>query len=362
VLKVKPPDGLHFQRRVALQDTPGLDALTGDIELVHWLAVRGRVTDKATGKAIAQARVEYLPLGGNPNVTDQAGEPRAGTTTGPDGAYALTVMPGPGVIAVTAPEAEAYMPALVTVKERKAFFKAPIVDDQGEASLTIAAGTNSFSGIFAQHYHALVLLEPGEKEEALVKDVALEPPQERKGRVIGPDGQPLTGVTVLGLIPSGLGWNGPRGPLLSDGETLKGADFTVRGINPRANRPLLFYHKDKNLGFFVKELRGDPSEPLTVKLQPCGSASGRVVDQDGQPVAGLRLSVPGRGVHNNLSDSLDFTVTTDKEGRFRAEGLVPGQEYWVWQPGGKPRVFATVVVEPGKDKDMGDIQMRKRDE
>jgi uncharacterized protein (DUF1501 family) len=89
-------------------------------------------------------------------------------------------------------------------------------------------------------------------------------------RGVGPDGQPLTGVTVFDLLSI---------------ETLKGAEFTVR-INPRPRegRQLVSYHKDKNLGFFLKDLRGDTSGLLTVKLQPCGSASGRMVDRDGQPV------------------------------------------------------------------------------
>src|SRR5262249_21040798 len=138
---------------------------------------------------------------------------------------------------------------------------------------------------------------------------ALEAPRELKGRVVGPDGQPLAGATVIGLAG--------RGP-----ETLKGAEFIVRGINPRATRQLFFHHKEKNLGFFVKELRGDRTEPLTVKLQPCGSASGRWVDADGQPVAGARVHV---STMHGLAGGQE--IITDKEGRFRIEGLVPGLEY-----------------------------------
>jgi hypothetical protein len=128
-LVVKPADGLYFQRRADLQDTPGLGALTGDIELVRGLTVRGKVTDKATGKPVAQARVDYHPLAGNPNVNAKlAGywAPRSEATTGPDGSYALTVLPGPGVLGVAGPKPDAYRPALVTLKERKDFFKAPI--------------------------------------------------------------------------------------------------------------------------------------------------------------------------------------------------------------------------------------------
>jgi hypothetical protein len=337
-LVAKPADGLHFQRGVELQDTPGLGALTGDIGLVRGLRVRGRVTDRATGKPVARARVDYHPLYPNPNVGKLPGpwRPRAETATGPDGSFALTALPGPGVIGVTGPERDAYMPALVTLQERKDFFKIPIDNTFHplEDFLTADAGARP-DGIYQADYHALVLLEPGEKEAVLVKDVALERPQERKGRVVGPDGRPLTGVTAFGLVRMGE-------------ETLKGAEFTVRGVNPRANRPLIFYHKDKNLGSFVKGWRGETPGPLTVQLRPCGSASGRVVDADGQPVAGLRIDLIGMGLRFPSDEQV---VTTGKGGRFRAEGLVPGQVYRI-----HPLFPAHVIVEPGKHNDLGDVK------
>jgi RNA polymerase sigma factor (sigma-70 family) len=93
--------------------------------------------------------------------------------------------------------------------------------------------------------------------------------------------------------------------------------------------------------------------PLTVKLQPLGSASGRVVDKDGQPRAGLVLSV-------NRSLLLDgVQVKTDKDGRFRAEGLVPGQKYDLWEANRvRPGGVRDILVEPGKNKDLGDIKAR----
>jgi RNA polymerase sigma factor (sigma-70 family) len=355
-LLAKPADGLHFQRLVQLHDTPGLGLLSCDIELVRGLMVRGRVTDRGTGKPVAGARVDYHPLGGNSYVDKLlAGswDPRSETTTGPDGSYVLTVLPGPGVLGVTAPKWEAYMPAGVTLRERKEFFKTPLVDDRHEDFLTWYAGGGSYGGISQDFYNALVLLEPGEKEKALVRNVALEVPRQLQGRVVGPDDRPLAGVRVCGLVRFGV-------------DTLKGNQFTVRGLNPRANRPLVFYHKARNLGFYVKDLRSAPAGLLTVKLQPCGSASGRVVDPDGQPVAGLRLLVQGRALHvMSEAGGGQQQVTTDRAGRFRAEGLVPGQEYAVEELGDRPsfpRVYAPVVVESGKHKDIGDIKREERRE
>ena len=182
-LNVKPADGLYFQRRVQFEDTAGLGALTGDIELTRWLTVRGTVTDKATGKPIAQARVDYHPLGGNTFVNAKlpgSWDPRSEATTAADGTYTLTVFPGPGVIGVTGLKKDEYMPASVTLKERKEFFKAVLVDDRNEEHMTRAAGGLSFGGITVQNYNSLVLLEPGEKDDSLVKNVALERPRERK--------------------------------------------------------------------------------------------------------------------------------------------------------------------------------------
>jgi hypothetical protein len=353
-LLAKPPDGLYFQREVEVQETPGLGVLTCDFELVKGLMVRGRITDREMGKPIARARVDYHPLGGNPNVNKLPGvwRPKAETTTGPDGAYALTVLPGPGVIGVVGPKPDAYMPAFVTAQEQKDFFKASVVRFSNEEFIETAVGSNNFSGIRQANYNAIVLLEPDEKEEVLQKDVALDRPRERKGRVLGPHGQPLTGVTAIGLGLYGLGFNVV--------ETLREAEFTVRGINPRANRSLVFYHRGKNLGCFVKELRGDATEPLTIQLQPCGSVSGRIVDSDDQPVAGLPLArFKYFGGAQQLENEQGLAYTTDTQGRFHLESLVPGLEYHLGtsEASGLPRMFPPVRLEPGEHKDMGDIKL-----
>jgi RNA polymerase sigma factor (sigma-70 family) len=343
-LLVTPGDGLYFQRRAEWNDTPGLGVLTADIDMVRGLTVRGKVTDKATGRPVAHARIEYHPLYPNPNVNKLPGywRPRSETTTGPDGSYALTALPGQGAISVRAPRPEAYTSAVVTLAERKAFFKVPIVQDD-EGWLPVAVGGNLMGvGIATAAYNAVVLIEPGAKEVAMVKDVALEAPRGRKGRVVGPDGRPLSGVTVRGLS----GYNE---------ETLIGAEFTVRGLNPKAKRQLVFHHKQKRLGFFLKELRGDESGSLTIKLQPCGSASGRLVDSDGQPLPQERLGFSGTaGAAIGQGGYLE--VRTDKEGRFHARGLVPGMVYHVATPSAR-RGIASLVVEPGKQKDLGDVKL-----
>ena len=237
------------------------------------------------------------------------------------------------------------MTAAVPPKDRKDFFKAAIANNDREDHLTKEAGGLHGGAITISGYNSIILLEPDEKQESLVRDVALEMPLQRKGRVVGPDGKPILGVTVLGLNPR---------PNI---ETLKGSAFVVKGINPRAKRPLVFTCKDKtfgHLGCFIKELQGDPTELLTVKLEPCGSVSGRVLDTDGEPVPGLKLHVMTTAFYWGGEE---HSATTDKDGRFRAEGILPGQEYLLWEGGALSRVYTKVLIDAAKPVELGDVKM-----
>jgi RNA polymerase sigma factor (sigma-70 family) len=344
-LEVRPANGTpYFGGWLRLAGAPGLGPLAADIELVAGTPLRGRVTDRATGKPVAQAHVDYHALYPNPHIRKVTGilggyGPHSDATTGNDGTFTLGVLPGPGVLGVTGPKQAAYMPALVTASDLERHFKnwKAQSSDKNNDSLSIVAGGNSMSFIVQQNYNALVLLDPDEHAKSLTCHVSLESAQTRTGSVVGPDGKPLTGVTVHGLT-----WSGT--------ETLKTSAFTVRGLNPRRPRELLFLHKEKDLGLYTV-VRGEETEPLRVQLQPCGSVSGRIVDKDGQPVPGLRLHVQSAGL-SGLRQYLE--ATTGKDGRFRVGGIVAGAKYWLI-PGGRARVLAHVAVEPGKKKDLADV-------
>ena len=102
----------------------------------------------------------------------------------------------------------------------------------------------------------------------------------------------------------------------------------------------------------LKELPPEKADPFTVQLQPCGSVSGRIVDQDGEPVAEARCSggIAGRGW-------IGLEITTDKNGRFHAKGLVPGLGYMIFRPKVAATLLVQFTVEPGKHKDLGDIKL-----
>jgi len=344
-LVASPGDGLSFERQLELQDTPGLGSLRCDIDLVSALTVHGRVTEKDTGKPVAGAQVDYHPVGGNSyvdKILPGLWNPRSEATAAADGSYTLTVMPGPGVIGVKGPKLTTYAPAVSTAEERKRFFKGPVQATTWDNFITQALGGGVSGAITVDSYNALVLIEPGEEERVIASDVALESPHELKGRVVGPDDQPLTGTTVYGLERLGV-------------KTLKGSDFTVRGVNPKGKRSLVFYDKERDLGYYLR-LAPKSAERLTVKLERCGSVSGRILDEDGQPVAGAAVHVMG---HPNNPNRDFHRVSTDGNGHFHVTGLVAGQEYYVGQWGDVPvsRVFLNLTLEAGQHKDLGDIKI-----
>jgi protocatechuate 3,4-dioxygenase beta subunit len=341
-LKVEPAKGQpYFSCNMRLEDTPGLDALTADVELVQGkVMVTGKVTDKATGKPLAEVHVDYLPLYPNDAVAKMANSsgPSTSATTGTDGSYTLAVMAGPGAIGVRSNAVDIYMQAYVTSDEIKGFFKAPV------QRLEVAVG-GIFASVFPTgSYNTVVLLEPGSEENKLVKDVSLKPALERKGRVVGPDGEAITGVKVWGLSSQ---WY--------NSQTLKGADFAIRGLNPTTDRRLTFQHGEKNLAAAITAKGAEATAELTVRLQPCGSFCGRILDQDGQPVAGLHIEF----WPNDLPGERPQCIT-DKDGRFRADGALPKQTHTVMhikKQGPAYGIVDRVAAEPGKVKDLGDITL-----
>jgi hypothetical protein len=118
-------------------------------------------------------------------------------------------------------------------------------------------------------------------------------------------------------------------------------------------REVAFFHESKHLAGIVK-VSGHAKGPLTVKLEPCGIVRGRLVTEDGKPQPGVLLQVAA-GVLPNAQ------FQTDKDGRFRIEGLAPGPAYTLdVVKNGKSagRVFAGLVLKAGESKDLGDIQVK----
>ena len=107
-------------------------------------------------------------------------------------------------------------------------------------------------------------------------------------------------------------------------------------------------------GWPARSLIGPGEGPVEVRLVPCGAAVGRLVNGDGQPLAGALVQLApqdhrGQTLPGNIGLWPDRVVfTADQHGRFRVEGINPelGVRVTV-HPRSRPDVF----LRPEKSKE-----------
>jgi hypothetical protein len=328
---------LYFAAAVLPEDEPPPGPLLADFALPRGVPLRGRVTDHTTGRRPKRVVVEYYPLPANEHLAGLPSRsrmvPASSSDLGPDGSYSLAVLPGPGIVLVAASPRDSYATARLDDKEWAALFKG--TGGRGASAWAhIAVRPLGSPARAVDRYNALALINPDDRAGALTLDFTLRRARPLHGRVVGPDGEPLAGVQVSGLTS------------MPDAELLGTAAFTVEGLCPRVARPLSFFHPEKQLGKALT-LRGDETEALTVRLEPCGVVVGRVVDKAGHPVSGQDLWF-GR-----LDNGLSSRARTGLRGEFRAP-LVPRLKYHLLS-----RRLADDVGElevgPGQTKDLGHL-------
>ncbi len=100
-------------------------------------------------------------------------------------------------------------------------------------------------------------------------------------------------------------------------------------VLPEKPRILLFQHEGKRLAGFT-DVSWETKEPLEVRLQPWGVVNGRIIDADGRPRAGfvLRPKILDKPrVGDEIYPFWSYQILTDRDGRFRLEGIIPGLRY-----------------------------------
>jgi RNA polymerase sigma factor (sigma-70 family) len=313
----------------AVASTAGLEPVTVDFALKRGVWVKGRVTEKTTGKPLSGG-IAYYCLRDNPHHTDipRAFDAALGGPVRDDGSFRFVAVPGRGVVAVQVSHNDRYLSGVGVEK-----IKVP----RGRMG---SLGYLDTSPSFCQfnNFNTLAEINPRPGDEAVTCDLTVVPGRSLTGTVLGPDGKPLAGARRVG-------WDTP----------LRGATFTVWGLNPdKPDRPraIELVHEGKKLaGILI--VRGDEKGPLRLQLQPWGVLTGRVLTSQGEPLTGVAVLC-------RAGDAL-----TDKMGRFRIEGLTPGRRYRLSVSkedrsleivGGKPK---NVTLEAGETKDLGDMKVKE---
>ena len=139
------------------------------------------------------------------------------------------------------------------------------------------------------YFHAFIACDPKPGGADLEVNVTLRRGVTVSGRILAPDDQPVPDTWIISRIvlglPSGhfLVWRGDYHGNARNGR------FELHGLDPDTDVPVYFLEPKRKLGATVL-LSGKSAAdgPMTVQLQPCGMAQARLVDPNGQPVAGYR--------------------------------------------------------------------------
>jgi protocatechuate 3,4-dioxygenase beta subunit len=378
-----PPQGEPYLiATTAVQRADG--SLSLDVALPRGVLIRGKVTEEGSGIPVPGARVDFSSRADRQN--RQLGGVSVNTAS--DGSFQLAARPGPGNLFINGPNAD-YV------------FK--------EIGNQMTSADPRPHRMYA-HAHAVLDLKPGVDANEI--HVALRRGVTVKGEVRGPVNEPVPNASMIS-------------PVILDRKRLvetiiftgfqratREGQFELHGLDPEVEVPVYFIDPARKLGAFVKlsgksialmtianrgvklsakiafpeksAVRG----PIMIGLEPCGAAQARIVDPEGEPVAGhlprgiaiMMVVSPGAPANAaRFNASLRFAeelrvssvdpinhkaqLVCDAEGRLTVPALIPGATYRVIDStAGReadPQVRKEFTVKPGETIDLGDIKIEK---
>ena len=234
-----------------------------DLVLPKGVVIRGKVTEEGSGRPVAGASVHFKP---HTRADGGAYQSDGQSETGADGSFELAAPPVAGHLAVLAPTEDF---VLREIGNREFFSGQP-------------GGMRLYS-------HSFVACEPQPGGLALEVRVTLRRGITVVGRFVGPDGNAVKDVWIIG--PEILGQGAPawrRWQINYHGNAV-GGRFELHGRDPDRVLPVYFLDPKRRLGA-TAQLSGKSAAdgPLTIRLEPCGAATARLLDAHGRPVAGYR--------------------------------------------------------------------------
>jgi hypothetical protein len=275
--------------------------------------------------------------------------------TGEDGSFTLLGMAGRGLVTAKAFQGSA------------SDFGARFGDRNVEGRYLMAVGADKIQGprdgdsfithphiCDASRYNTLLEVNPAKGVESIVRDVVLDPGKTVSGTILGPDGRPMKGASIASVFGVWL--------RVKD---LPTAQFRIQGIDPKHPRAFYFRAHGEKLGAAVL-FKGDESMPVTVRLQKCGTITGRLVDEDGLPCGAVLMGVIHKGQLNINSGVGTFTAVAAKDGRFRIEGVIPGLKISMLAGNNfnyfdQSDLVKELTLQPGDVKDLGDLLRKATD-
>jgi RNA polymerase sigma factor (sigma-70 family) len=356
-LEVYAPDGEpYFSVHHRVQWAKGTVKQEVKVALPRGVLVRGKVTEAGSGKPVAGAGVQFWP-----QQVDDPARPKNVLTgwihnevTRDDGTFRMTVFPGPGHL----------------------LFQGP-TPDYVHASIGHSVVTSGQPGGSRLYPDAFVKLDTSAQDGPKELAVTLRRGATVRGRLLGPDGKPVTRAVMLHRlhVTRDLSWH--------FADEARDGVFEVHGLDPDRAVPVYFLDAEKQCGATVELSGKQAGEAVIVKLALCGKATVRYVDGQGRPLAGYAAApdivvTPGASSDDAaaqakgelLADAGSLTnldrhnywdrLRTDAKGRITFPALIPGATYRVgrydrdrWLP------HKEFTAESGKTIDLGDVTIKK---
>lgn len=348
----------YFLFETTIGGKPGLTEITAELKLTRGVLVKGRVIEKGGGKPVAGAGVRYSALADNKHFAElmkgKRGEHGMAWNTDADGRFQFVALPGSGIVTAQGEtRADKIFVPYTQVRVAKADLpRADLryADGMGE---TFSAAEGHMIQLLSQSGYAII--DPKPADDTVEVTITFDRGQTATGKVVDADGKPATGVTAYQLTAC-----------YSYPEKIKDGTFTAVALEADHPRTLLFVDEAKKLAGSV-ELKGGEKD-VTVKLEAWGTISGRVLDADGKPLAGAKVTAYVKNSTRYaafMAVVQQRTAATDADGKFTLDVPAGGVDYLLgfsrknqYLDVGAGRDPKGHTVKPGATTDVGDVKVK----
>ena len=256
--------------------------------------------------------------------------------TDSDGRYEIAVLPGEGVVTFRADESLRYRRVAKSKSE---------IGDRFTTFEEMGIYETVPTHVYPKDYQFIKQLQIDKVDTDIELSIELSSGVSLDVRVVKSNGEPAPNAILNGVAEFSF-W-----------DSIRDGGLKIEGYYADQGRELFAYDPETHQAAHL-QLTGSQTGEIVVTLQPSGTMRGRMVDKQGIAISAVRLlceSIPQDTGNVNLRH------TTDKDGKFELQGVVPGYKHTVWaliEGQGMMAIAKDVEVDPAKGLDLGDVSYK----